>query len=126
MLRNIQHTSGNQSLRARLGLADKYTNLFPLAWRIKPVSTCKFFRTKQLFAEFSLVSDFFRSKKLGSNPTFYCFQAKKVASYEKIRKWKTNVKIKYGDKNFCEFYPNIHRIPHLTLKLRNDAERTFK
>ena len=70
------------------------------------------------------LATFFEVKKIGSNPTFYCFQAKKVASYEKIRKWKTSVKIKYGDKNFCEFYPNIHRIPHLTLKLRNDAERT--
>ena len=28
------------------------------------VSTCEFFRTKRLFAEFSLVSDFFRSKKI--------------------------------------------------------------
>ena len=77
MLRNTQHTSGNQPLRARLGLADKYTNLFPLAWRIKPVSTCKFFRTKQLFAEFSLVSDFFGSKKSRIQSYFLLFSNEK-------------------------------------------------
>ena len=49
MLRNIQHTSGNQSLRARLGLADKYTNLFPLAWRIKPVSHLQIFSYEATF-----------------------------------------------------------------------------
>ena len=27
---------------------------------------------------------------------------------------------------FCKFYPDILRIPHLILKLRNDTEQTFK
>ena len=36
---------------------------FCLLGRLNWFFTCKFFHTKQLFAEFSLVSDFFRSKK---------------------------------------------------------------
>ena len=37
-----------------------------------------------------------------------------------IYKWKL------CQQEFCKFYPNIHHIPHLTLKLWNDAVRTFK
>ena len=58
-LRNIKHTSRNWPLKGHaLGSADKCTTLLPLARLIKLFSTCEFFRTKRLFAEFSLVSDF--------------------------------------------------------------------
>ena len=53
--------------------------------------------------KFSLFSYFFWSKKVGCNPTFYCFWTKKVTSYEKIRKWKTGFKIRYVNKNFVNF-----------------------
>ena len=76
-LRSIQHTIGNQPLKwPTLGSADKYTTLLPLVWPIKPVFHLEFFRKKRVFAKFSLVSDCFRSKKSGSNPT-YCFRTKK-------------------------------------------------
>ena len=46
----------------------------------------------KLSAEFSLVSPFFELKKVGFNPTFHCFGANKVASYEKIAIGKTAIR----------------------------------
>ena len=70
-LHNIQHTSGNWLLKGQaLGSADIYTALLQLAWLIKLVFHLQFFCTKQIFAQFSLVSNFFQSKKVGSNPPF--------------------------------------------------------
>ena len=127
-LRNIQYKSGNQSLKGpALGSAVKYTTLLSLAWPIKPVFHLQIFSFKATFCVNShWLATFFEVKKVESNPIFYCFRTKKVASYEKIRKWKVSFKIKYAIKNFCKFYPNILRIPHLSLELWNDAERTFK
>ena len=100
--------------------------MLPFALLIKPVFHLRIFSYEATFAEFSLVSNFFRSEKIKrSNPTFYYFRTKNVASYEKIRKRKTSVKIKYVNKNFVNFI-QISRFPHLTLKLWNDAEQTFK
>ena len=62
-----------------------------------------FFCSKGPFAEFSLVSDFFQSKKGKIKSYFYCFRTKKVASFEKIPKWKTSFKIKYVNKSFVNF-----------------------
>ena len=63
---------------------------------------------KRLFVEFfCLLVTFFKVKKVGSNPTFYCFWTKKVASYEKNCKWKTSCKIKYVSKNFV----NLSKYP---------------
>ena len=50
MLRNIQHTSGNQPLKGpTLGSADKYTTLLPLAWLIKLVFHLQFFLYEATF-----------------------------------------------------------------------------
>ena len=75
MLRNVQHTSGNWPLkRLALGSADKYTTLLPLAWPIK-----------RLFAKFSLVSDFFRSKKSVIQSYFFIiFKQKKLLRKKKF------------------------------------------
>ena len=63
---------------------------------------------KRLFVEFfCLLVTFFKVKKVGSNPTFYCFWTKEVASYEKNCKWKTSCKIKYVSKNFV----NLSKYP---------------
>ena len=99
---NIQHTSGNQSLKGpTLESADKYTTLLPLTWPIKPVfSLAPFFVQSNFLLNPHWLATFFEVKKVGSNPTFYCFWMKKAASLEKIRKWKTSFKIKYVNKNF--------------------------
>ena len=123
--RNIQSTIGNRPLkRPAWGSADKYTTLLLLAWSIKPVYHLNFFARSDFLLNFHWLADFFEVKKEESNPTFYCFRTQRVASYGKIRKWKTSFKIM--STKFCKFYPNIHHIPHLTLKLWNYAERTFK
>ena len=104
-LRNIQHTSGNRSLKGpALRSADKYTTLLPLAWPINPVFHLRIFFVRSDFLLYShWLATFFEVKKVGSNPTFYCFRTKKVASYEKICKGKTSFNIKYVNKNFVNF-----------------------
>ena len=105
MLCNVQHKSGNRPLKGpALGSAGKYTTLLPLAWLIKPVLHLRIFSYEVTFLLNShwLVT-FFEVKKVGSNPTFYCFQTKKVASHEKTCKWKTSFKIKYVNKTFVNF-----------------------
>ena len=113
--------SGKRPLKwSALGSTDKYTTLLPLAWLIKPVFHQRIFFVRSDFLLNSHWLAFFWSKKkVGSNPIFHCFRTKKVASYEKI--WD-----QVCQEEFCKFDPNIHRIPLLTLKLWNDAERTFK
>ena len=46
---------------------------------------------------------FFEVRKVGFNPTFYCFLKKKVTLYEKNCKWETSFKIKYVKKDFVNF-----------------------
>ena len=103
---NIQHTSGNRpsGKGPTLGSANKYTTLLPLAWLIKPVFHLRIFSFEATFLLNShWLATFFDIKKVGSNPTFYCFWKKKIASNEKICKWKTSFKIKYVNKNFVNF-----------------------
>ena len=79
MLRNVHHTSGNRPLKGpALGPTDKYTTLLPLAWPIKPVFHLRIFCTKPLFAEFSLVSNFFRSKNSRIQSYFLLFWNEKI------------------------------------------------
>ena len=67
--------------------ADKFTTLLPFAWPIKPVfSLATFFIQSKFLLNFHWLATFFEVKKVGSNPTFYCFRMKKAASLEKIRK----------------------------------------
>ena len=82
-------------------------------------TTFHFFVQSNFLLNSLWLATFFKVKKVGSNPTFYCFRTTKVGLYEKIRKWKTSFNIKYVNKNFA----NIHCIPHLTLQLWNDAEQ---
>ena len=51
------------------------------------------------------LATFLQSKKVESNPTFYCFGTKRGPSYEKICKWKSSFKfkIRYVNKNFVDF-----------------------
>ena len=99
MLRNIQHTGGNRPLKgAALGSADKYITLLLLARPNKPIFDLQIFSYNFLLNSHWLLT-FFELKKLGSNPIFYCFRTKKVASYEKIRKWKTSFKISMSIRN---------------------------
>ena len=103
MLCNIQHTSRNWPLKGHaLGSTDKYTTLLPLACSIKLVLHLQFFFARSNFLLNShWLAMFFTVKKVGFNTTFYFFRMKKVASYEKICKWKTSfIKIKYVNKNF--------------------------
>ena len=56
-LPNIQHAIENRSLKGpALRSADKYTTLLD---QLSRFSNEEFFRTRQLFAEFSLVRNFF-------------------------------------------------------------------
>ena len=60
--------------RPKLGLADKYTTLIPLAWLIKPVFHLQIFSFEATFLLNShWLATFFEIKKVRSNPTFYCF-----------------------------------------------------
>ena len=103
LVQNIQHARGNRSLKGpTLGSADKYTTLLPLASPIKPVFHLRIFFVRSEFL-LSWLATFFEVKKVGSNPTFYCFRAKKVASYKKIRKWKASFKINYSNKYLVIF-----------------------
>ena len=126
-LGSIQHTTGNWPLKGpALDSGDKYTTCLTLAWPIKTVFHLQFFRTKRLFAEFSLVSDIFRRKKSRISSYFLLFLNGKSRF---VRKKFTSGKPALRSvchQEFCKFYPNIHRIPNLTLKLWNDTERTFK
>ena len=85
MLCNVQHKSGNRPLKGpALGSAGKYSTLLPLAWLIKPVLHLRIFSYEVTFLLNShWLATFFEVKKVGSNPTFYCFRTKKVASHEK-------------------------------------------
>ena len=99
MLRNIQNTGGNRPLKgAALGSADKYITLLLLARPNKPIFDLQIFSYNFLLSSHWLLT-FFELKKLGSNPIFYCFRTKKVASNEKIRKWKTSFKISMSIRN---------------------------
>ena len=123
---NIQHTSGNQPLKEpALGSADKYFTLLPLVCPIKLVFHLQFFHTKRLFAEFSLVSDFFLSKK-GRIQSFLLFSTEKRRSIWKNLQVQNQLWDQVCPQEICRFYPNIHHIPYLTLKLWNDPERTIK
>ena len=101
----IQHVTGNRPLKGpALRSADKCTTLLQLAWLIKPVFHLRiFFVWSNFLLNSHLLATFFEVKKVGSNPTFYCFQTKKVVSSEKICKWKTSFNIKYVNKNFVNF-----------------------
>ena len=124
-LRNIKHTSGNRLLKGlALGqLINTLLSSVSLAdWA--GFSLANFFVGSDFLLNSHWLETFFEVKKVGSNPTF-CFRTKKVTLYEKIRKGKPVLRSVCQQK-FCRFYPNIHRIPHLTLKLWNSAEWTFK
>ena len=105
---NIQHTSGNRPLKEPgLGSADKYTSLLPSAWSIKPVFQLQFFRMKQLFAEFLLIKNLFRKKKVGSNPTSYHFRTKKSICMKKFasRKPALRLSVSTGILKILSKYP---------------------
>ena len=109
-LHNIQHTSGNRPLkRPRLG-----------SGRLSRFYTCDFFRKKRLFAEFSLVSDFFRRIQ----SYFLLFSNEKSHFAWTNLQVENQLQEQVRQQDLC--YPNIHCIPHSTLKLWNDAEQTFK
>ena len=81
-----------------------YTTLLPLASPIKPVFHLRiFFVRSEFLLNSHWLATFFEVKKVGSNPTFYCFRAKKVASYKKFCKWKASFKIKYSNKYLVIF-----------------------
>ena len=61
------------------------------------------FEWSNFLAKSHWLAAFLFLKKVGFNPTFYYFWTKKVASYEKTRKWKINFKFKYVNKNFVNF-----------------------
>ena len=103
-----------------LGSADKYTTLLPLAWLIKPVLHLRFFSYEVTFLLNShWLATFFEVKKVGSNRTFYCFRSKKVASYKKIRHWKTSFKIKFINKN-CVNFIQISTAPAFNFEVMNE------
>ena len=88
-LRNIQRASGNRPLKgSTLGT---------------PVFHLRLFSTKRLFAEFSLVSNFFRSKKSRIKSYFSLFSNEKSRFIRKNSQVENCFKIKYVNKNFVNF-----------------------
>ena len=120
-LRNIQHTSRNRPLkRPKLGSADKSLLCLRKLGQLSWFSTCKFFLTKRLFAEFLFVSDIFRRIQ----SYFLLFSNEKSHFAWKNLQVENQLQEQVRQQDLC--YPNIHRIPHSTLKLWNDAAQTFK
>ena len=99
-MRSIQHTIGNRLLKGpELGSADKYTTFFAsVSLADQAGFPPNFYVQSESLLNSHWFATFIEAKEVESNPTLYYFRTKKVASYVKIRKWKTSFKIEYVNK----------------------------